>query len=367
VFSVLLVQYELLWETVSVLANLSGFSIRRADIDDPTERSRIDAFVSAQAEAEIFHRSAWLRAVERGTGQTAFYLVAEDRAGVVQGLLPLTRITSPLFGRSLVSTGFGVGGGILAASQATVDALGAAAWALAREQSCASVELRGGVFPQSWPRETGTYAGFARELPGDEAAILKSIPRKQRAEVRRALGMELDVETGNSDALLEEHYRVYCESVRNLGTPVFPRGLFEEMARAWGERTDVLVVRARGKPVAAVLSIYDRGVVHPYWGGGTKAARQLRANDLMYFALMRHAAGRGCVRFDFGRSKFGTGAFAFKKNWGFEPRRLVYARCGAARDLDPRSARHRLQVAAWRRLPLAVANRLGPPIARGLG
>ena len=60
------------------------------------------------------------------------------------------------------------------------------------------------------------------------------------------------------------------------------------------------------------------GTVYPYWGGGTHAARALRANDRMYFALMAHARAQGCTRFDFGRSKAGTGAAAFKKNWGFQ-------------------------------------------------
>jgi lipid II:glycine glycyltransferase (peptidoglycan interpeptide bridge formation enzyme) len=97
----------------------------------------------------------------------------------------------------------------------------------------------------------------------------------------------------------------------------------------------------------------------------------LRANDLLYFALMRHARARGCARFDFGRSKAGTGAAAFKKNWGFEPHPLAYAKHTAAgehpREINPLSPRYRLQVAAWKKLPLWLANRVGPPIARGLG
>jgi hypothetical protein len=109
----------------------------------------------------------------------------------------------------------------------------------------------------------------------------------------------------------------------------------------------------------------------PYWGGGTRAARPLRANDRMYFELMRHARGRGCSHFDFGRSKTGSGAYHFKRNWGFDPQPLEYASWtapgAAARDADPTSARHALQIAVWQRLPLGVANRLGPWIARGLG
>jgi FemAB-related protein (PEP-CTERM system-associated) len=261
----------------------------------------------------------------------------------------------------MISTGFGVGGGILGGGG---DALAEAAWALARTQGCASVELRGGTPPAGWETRETTYAGFVRTLASDDDAILKAIPRKQRAEVRRSLTLGLDVSAGRDVAA---HYRVYSESVRNLGTPVFPRALFEEILASFGDDADILVVRKDGVPVAAVLSLYFRNTVYPYWGGGTTAARGLRANELLYYSLMRHAAARGCTRFDFGRSKFGTGAFAFKKNWGFDPHPLAYAVKGAARETNPLSPRYRLQIAAWRKLPLWLANRIGPPIARGLG
>jgi hypothetical protein len=109
----------------------------------------------------------------------------------------------------------------------------------------------------------------------------------------------------------------------------------------------------------------------PYWGGGTWDARRLRANDRMYYELMLHARRRGATHFDFGRSKTNSGAYHFKRNWGFEPEPLSYANWTAPgsqkRDADPTSAKHAAQIAVWQRLPLSVANRIGPWIARGLG
>ena len=109
----------------------------------------------------------------------------------------------------------------------------------------------------------------------------------------------------------------------------------------------------------------------PFWGGGTYAARGLRANERMYFELMLHARARGLTVFDFGRSKTGSGAWSYKRNWGFEPEPLSYASWTAPgaerRDADPTSDRHARQIALWKALPIAVANRLGPAIARGLG
>jgi FemAB-related protein (PEP-CTERM system-associated) len=331
-------------------------TVRAAEAAD---RAAIGAFVAAHPDATPFHLPQWGEAIARGCGQTSLTLLAE-RGGRLVGLLPLTEIRSPLFGSALVSTGFGVDGGVLGEG---ADALAAAAWALAEARGCASVELRGGPVPTGWERKQGLYHGFSRDLPDGEEAMLKAIPRKQRAEVRRALGFDHRVDVG---ADLDTHYRVYAESVRNLGTPVFPRALFAAVLDRLD--ADVLTIRsAGGTPLASVLSLYFRGTVFPYWGGGTRAARAARANELLYFALMRHAAARGCTRFDFGRSKAGTGAFAYKKNWGFAPRPLVYAVKGLARETNPLSPKYRLQVALWKQLPLWAANRLGPPIARGLG
>jgi FemAB-related protein (PEP-CTERM system-associated) len=333
--------------------------IRTVRVASRADHPAIRAFALSRPEAEPFHLPEWSHAVERGCRQRAHILVAEDERGAITGLLPLTEMRSPLFGSALVSTGFGVGGGVLGDG---ADALGEAAWRLAQDLRCASVELRGGVLPRGWERREGTYAGFVREIPAGDDAILKAIPRKQRAEVRRALGFGLDVATGRDIAA---HYRVYSESVRNLGTPVFPRALFEAVLD--GFDADILTVSRAGTPLASVLSLYFNGTVYPYWGGGTAEARPSRANDLMYYELMRHAAARGCTRFDFGRSKLGTGAFSFKKNWGFEPQPLVYATKGETRETNPLSPKYRLQIAVWKKLPLPLANLLGPHLSRGLG
>ncbi|MEP6785072.1 MAG: FemAB family XrtA/PEP-CTERM system-associated protein, partial [Sphingomonadales bacterium] len=289
------------------------------------------------------------------------------RGDGISGILPLTELHSPLFGRALAASGFAVGGGILCDDDATGEALAAAAWRLAELHSCPTIDLRGGYLPHGWDRDDATYLGFVRPLAADDEAELLAIPRKQRAEVRRALGYGLTVDIGDRDA----HYHVYATSVRNLGTPVFPRSLFAEVLDAFSDDTDVLTVRRDGVPLASVLSLYHRGVVLPYWGGGTADARTWRANDMMYFALMRHARERGCTHFDFGRSKTGTGAAAFKHNWGFEGVPLAYASKTASgvakRSVNPLDPKYSFKVRLWSKLPLPVANAIGPWIARGLG
>jgi FemAB-related protein (PEP-CTERM system-associated) len=342
-------------------------AVRLADLRQPDEAARIEGFV-AEMGGSLFHRPAWLSAVERGAGQPALGLVAE-KGGALTGWLPLSEIHSPIFGRVLASSGFAVEGGVLAAREATAHALCRAAEELAVRRSCSGVELRGGTAPADWQVRTDSHCGFTGDLAIDDEAQLLAIPRKQRAEVRKGLDQDLAVEIGRGEADRAAHYAVYAESVRNLGTPVFPRALFDAALDAL--EGDILTVRHEGRPVASVLSFYHAGAVMPYWGGGTHAARRLRANDRMYYELMLHARRRGCTRFDFGRSKTGSGAAAFKKNWGFEGVPLSYfgwtAPGAETRDADPTSERHAARIALWQRLPQWLANRLGPPISRGLG
>jgi FemAB-related protein (PEP-CTERM system-associated) len=152
---------------------------------------------------------------------------------------------------------------------------------------------------------------------------------------------------------------------------VFSRRYFEILAEVFADRMDVLTVFDGETPVASVLNFYWRDEVIPYYGGGTAAARGCYGNDFMYWEVMRRGAARGCRLFDYGRSKVGTGAFAFKKNWGFTPEPLQYrfllAPGASIPDHNPLNPKYRLFIAAWKKLPLPVANLLGPHIVRGVG
>jgi FemAB-related protein (PEP-CTERM system-associated) len=346
-------------------------TVRVADLADAAELARIDGFVHAHPAAEFFHRPQWSRAVERGCRQHSRYLIAASDGGALVGCLPLSEIRSILFGNALVSAGFATGGGILAASDTVARALAEHAWTLAETLGCSSAELRGGPIPTGWTAREGSYAAFSRAVAGDPEALLTSIPRRQRAEVRRALSFGLETSTGRDRRHRDAFRRVYSESVRNLGTPVFPAALFEATADEFDDAAEIIVVWKEGRPLSAFFTFRFRDTAHAYWGGGVREARNWRANELVYFAFLRRAAEIGCTIADFGRSKPGTGAYDRKRNWGFEERPLVYAARsvdGAApREINPLNSRYRAKIELWKKLPLPIANLVGPFIARGLG
>jgi len=333
-----------------------------------------DAFVDAMPGGTFFHRAAWSQIFDRAFGHTPHYIVAEQDGAVV-GVLPLVHVKSWLFGNSLMSNPFCVYGGPLAASADAVAALDAHVAALMQRVRARMAEFRflhplpeGWLTEAEWPTRSDLYVTFRKPIASDDDANMKAIPRKQRAMVRK--GIDRGLVSLVSDQVDELH-AIYAESVRNLGTPVFSRRYFRILAQVFRGRMDVVTVLDEGRPISAVLSFYDRDEVLPYYGGGTAAARGSYANDFMYWEVMRRAAARGSRLFDFGRSKAGTGAFAFKKNWGFTPEPLQYryrlAPGAAIPDHNPLNPKYRVFIAAWKRLPLPVANVAGPWIVRGIG
>jgi FemAB-related protein (PEP-CTERM system-associated) len=333
-----------------------------------------DRFVEATPAATFFHRAGWRTIIARAFGHTPRFLYAE-RDGAITGILPLAHMKTRLFGNALVSLPFCVYGGPIAVDAESAEALDARARALMTEARASVLELRVRDPAASLPgdgnwetRGDGLYATFRKPFTASDDANLKAIPRKQRAMVRKGIDRGL---TSTLDQDVDRLHAIYAESVRNLGTPVFARSYFRALGDVFRDCMDVVTVNDGGTAIAAVMNFYFRDEVLPYYGGGTRAARDAYANDFMYWEVMRRSAARGLRLFDFGRSKVGTGAFAFKKNWGFEPQPLTYRyhlRPGAEiPDHNPLNPKYRLFIAAWKRLPVPVANLLGPHIVRGIG
>jgi FemAB-related protein (PEP-CTERM system-associated) len=342
--------------------------IRVRDLDASVAQ-RWEAFVAECPDATFFHRAGWKRVIEETLGHQTYFLYAEDAAGAIVGVLPLVFIRSALFGRSLSSTAFCVYGGPAVTAPGAADALTARAVEIGERLRADHIEFRGRQATQvGWSRKSGLYVTFRKAIDPDPDKNLLAVPRKQRAMVRKGIAAGL---TSDIDADVERLHHIYAESVRNLGTPVFPKRYFTALQREFGDDCEVLTVVNQGRPVSSVLSFFFRDEVLPYYGGGTLAAREVAANDFMYWEVMRRAAARGSRIFDFGRSKLGTGAFSFKTHWGFVPEPLDYEyfllRSRELPDVNPLNPKYRLFIEAWKRLPLPVANLIGPWIARDLG
>lgn len=336
-----------------------------------SQRARWDEFVQRCPQATFFHLSAWQDILEQVFDHRTFYLYAE-RAGEIVAVLPLAEVRSRLFGHALTSLPFCVYGGIAADVDAGLDVvheLESKAETIARALGVTHLEYRNlQLRHEDWPRQE-LYVTFRKEILPDVEANMLAIPRKQRAMVRKGIknGLVSAIDDG-----VDRFFDLYSDNVLRHGTPALSKKFFQRLKDTFGEACEVLTVTTpEGKPLSSVLSFYFRDEVLPYYAGDDMAARDLAANDFKYWELMRRACERGCKVFDYGRSKVGTGPYSFKKNWGFEPQPLSYEyrlyKCDAIPQNNPMNPKYRAFIALWKRLPLGVANRLGPHIVRSLG
>ncbi|MDL1865804.1 FemAB family PEP-CTERM system-associated protein [Betaproteobacteria bacterium PRO4] len=318
-------------------------------------------------EATFFHRAGWKQVIEQAFGHKTWFLYIEEE-GEIQGILPLAEINSLLFGHSLSALPFCVYGGIAATSDSARTRLDQAAQMLAAQLRVDYLEYRN-LHPlhQDWPTKS-LYVTFRKAMDADVEQNMLAIPRKQRAMVRKGINHDLQ---SSLDVTTERFFQAYSASVHRLGTPVFSRNYFQLLKAIFAEDCELLVITKDGKVVSAVMSFYFRDEVLPYYGGGTDAARDLAGNDFMYWELMRRACERGYRIFDFGRSKQGTGSYSFKKNWGFEPQPLFYEyqlhQAKTVPEHNPLNPKYRLFIQAWQKMPLTLANMIGPHIVRNLG
>ena len=352
------------WDVAAPAEETSVIRIRELTPDRTREW---DDFVLGSPQGTFFHRAGWKKVIERDFGHRTHFLYAES-GGRIRGVLPMGHIKSRLFGNTLISSPFCVYGGIVAEDKQTYAELESAACELASrlEVDCLEFRNREACHPD-WPVKD-LYVTFRKEIDPDPEKNMLAIPRKQRAMVRK--GIKAGLESSFDDSV-DRLYAAFSESVRDLGTPVFPLKYFELLREVFGEDCDVLTVCHKGTLVSSVMNFYFRDEVLPYYGGGTGLSRQLKGNDFMYWELMRRSCERGLRIFDYGRSKRGTGSYSFKKNWGFEPQPLHYeyflVKAKTMPDISPVNPKYRIFVNTWKKLPLDLTRLIGPAIARNLG
>ncbi len=332
----------------------------------PDAAARWDRFVLGHPRATFFHLTGWMRVMEKTFGYQPYCFYAQ-RDGEITGVAPVFLVANWMVGRCLISTPLAVYGGICAADDESGRLLLHHLKQLAVELKVDHFELRnreGGLLPEFHPNLR--YTSFSSSLAKDPEEQWKALPKDTRYMVRRARKAGLQARPGLDQ--MRQFYRLFSISMRRLGTPVFPRALFENLAQEFSDSMDLLLVYSGAQPLAGILSFHFRDEVLPYYAGGSPAARRLAGNDFMYWELMERSALAGFRRFDFGRSRKGTGAYAFKTRWNMEVRTLDYQYYLVGRktapNFSPANPKFELATRIWKQLPLSLTTWVGPHVVR---
>lgn len=334
----------------------------------PKDEPGWDAFVRRSPEGSIFQLVAWKRVIEKTFGYKASYLLAE-RANEITGIAPMFLVSDWLGGRRLISVPLGVYGGMCASDAESRARLLETIQQESVEHGVDYLELRhrkSGIDAGFHPNTL--YTTFTTSLSADVEANLKRLPKDTRYMIRKAEKAGLRSERGVH--LKDVFYNLFAQSMHRHGTPVFPRALFENLVREFGNELEFMAVYSGSMPVTAVLSFFFRDTILPYYAGAGPEAPKLGANNFMYWDLMKQAAQAGLRKFDFGRSKKGTGSYAFKTQWNMEAEPLDYevflVRRKTVPNFSPVNPKFDRAIRAWRRMPLWMANVMGPYVVRWL-
>ncbi len=326
-----------------------------------------DAYVAGHAGGTVFHSTTWLDILNRSY-RRPYHHFAVKEDGRIRGLVSVYRVRGLSGKKSLYSLPFTAYGGLLADEAAVARQLHDVCLEEARREGVGMVHLRNTVASGLDLPTSDLNVQFSKPLPDTEEACLESIPRKSRATVRKAMQNHGLGYVVNRDVDLLWH--LHAVNLKKLGTPVFPRSFFRTIMEAMGDKADILFVLHKGKAVAGVMNFYFRDVCNPYFSGSLPESNPTGANNYMYYALMCHGLKKGCKRFDFGKSRRGSGSFDFKKNMGFEPQPLPFQFIFNTRSelptFNPSNPKLALLLEAWSRQPLWTSKLAGPFLNRFL-
>jgi FemAB-related protein (PEP-CTERM system-associated) len=331
----------------------------------PRDQDEWDAFVNARADAAGYHAWGWRRVFTNAFGHEPVYLIARHGQQVA-GVLPLVQIKSLLFGNSLTSLPFLNYGGVIADTANAAETLIAAASEQAQARRCQHVELR--HVARQFPDLPCKTHKVAMHLPLT-ATIWDDLDRKVRNQIRKAEKSGLVVERGGEELLLD-FYTVFARNMRDLGTPVYSRRLFQEVLRTFPDRAQLHIVRLENQPIAAGLTYRTASMVQLPWASSIREFNSLCANVLLYWDAIQFAQSTGAGVFDMGRSTPNEGTFKFKAQWGAVPVPLHWeyqlSSAGSLPNVNPANPKFQLAIALWQKLPLGVATRVGPLIVRAI-
>jgi FemAB-related protein (PEP-CTERM system-associated) len=206
------------------------------------------------------------------------------------------------------------------------------------------------------------------DLPPTAGRLWDQLNCKVRNLVRKAQKSNFTVHWG-SDELLGDFYNVFSQNMRDLGTPVFGRALFENILRHFPDRSELCVLRDGSRPVSAALLLHGWGVTEVPSASSLREYNPSAVNMLMYWQLLERAVERGQDVFDFGRSSDASSTYRFKKQWGANPYPAewqYFLRSGTVGDMRPDNPRYQRLIGIWQKLPVWLTRQLGPRIVRGI-
>ena len=360
-----------------------GYSIKNLRLDDPYATKDWDNFVTKNDDGH-HHKTAFLKVISSAFDHTnmSVYAVDENTQEVV-GVLPLVYINSKVFGKTLTSLPFFNYGGCLTNNDEYVEFLLLEA-AKNRFESTGAKNLQ-----LRFSKELPTASSESMQLETHKANMVLTLPEevkmvgagnaKKRAKLRSQAQLAVRKAEENSvfieqkfgrEELLNDYYAVFSEHMRDLGTPVYGKVLFQTMLKQFPEDSILTVLYWDGKPVSCGFLLKSGKRMSIPWASSLNSHNFASMNTHMYWNILDYAIKQGMETFDFGRSTIDAGTYKFKAQWGAQPQPCywyMYSNAEkTAKNPTADDSKFQLAIEVWKRLPLAIANFIGPSIVKDI-
>ena len=359
------------------------------DSDKSHQKIWDQALQKLQADHHAFSWN-WRQVLSASFGHQPYYFLAADETNPAESnqlaILPVYHFKSPLFGEALISLPYLNAGGVLANSQEACDAVLDSVSTLAKELKVSYLELRHNervnicdleseqkIVPGAIDETRKHKVTMQLTLFSDPEELFSSFPPKLRSQIRRPTKSGLYAESLIGSEIrakhIDEFYSVFSEHMRDLGTPVYPKSLFKNTCREFSNECRLILVRNDRRAIAVGLTVGSKSRTEILWASSLRSYNKLSPNMLLYWEAIKGAVADGYSTFDFGRSTPDSGTYRFKKQWGARKEELSWhyqLYQGQLPDVSPENPKFQFLVSCWKRLPLPLANIIGPFLTRGI-
>ncbi len=317
----------------------------------------------------MYRTHAFGEVLREGLGQN-IVRIGVFRGSELEAGTSVALLRSRLFGRFGVSLPVSDHSGAFSVSDTATEQLQSGLMDLRQRHGLEYVQLRhdhqGG---SSWPAADHKVT-MRLDLPAAEDELWSTLKAKVRNLARKGEKAELVYHQGGMERL-DAFYSVYRRNLRDLGTPCYPRGLFEAWGRAFADSTRIHTATLAGKVVAVGFTSGWQGRQQIPFAASLQEHRNISPNMFLYWKMLASSIESGYQQFDFGRSTKDAGTYRFKKQWGSQECPLHWHQGTASNEPIDDSARvdnprYQLAMRMWQRLPVPVATFLGTRLVRHL-
>jgi FemAB-related protein (PEP-CTERM system-associated) len=325
-----------------------------------------NCFLAEFESHSTYHRPEWLHALSDYSNFKLFLFVLKIDNKVVAGV-PMLFMQSYLFGRNMIALPYVNYGGILAYSNELTDRLVANLRSWAAGQKIDYFEFRTTTSGLNLPVKT-EKCSMLLSLPSTDSELEEQLTAKVRAQYKKSFAYNPQVLFGGLE-LLDDFYKVFARNMRDLGTPVYSKAIFREILKRKETNSFLCIVKINNKPVSVAFLTGYRDMLEIPWASTLRSANKYDANMWMYRMILKRAIDLGYKYFDFGRSTIDANTYKFKKQWGAEPIQhhwYYLLESGPVPQTNPNNPKYRFLISVWKRLPVWLANIIGPHLVKNI-